>query len=124
MGVCALGTARTMHLRRRNVFRALPGHQPLARAGATRGHVPRAFQGHLALLEHRNQLRRGHEVQQGTDLMVKGHGCHPEETLGIAPPFGLVHRPLLGHKGGRWRTAQKYTISRSHIRAVVCGDRD
>ena len=101
IGVGALGTARTMNLLRRKIFRAIQGDQQLVREDTPRQHVPRPFQGGIHLGKHRKQLSRGHGIEQRPDLIITGNSAHPKETLGVAPPFGVLHRPLIGQKRGR-----------------------
>ena len=98
MGVGALGTARTMNLLRRNICRAVHGDQPLVREDTPRPHGPRPFQGGIHLGTHRKPLSRGHGIEPRPDLMLTGNSAHPQETRGVAPPVGVLHRPLIGQK--------------------------
>ena len=109
----ALGAAVAMNGLRRNIFRAIARAEPRPRARAPRAPRRRAFQGRIHPLEHGKELGRVDGIEQGTDLIITGNLAHPKETVGIAAPFGLPHRPLIRQEGGRLRKKDGKRAQRS-----------
>ncbi len=63
----------------------------------------RVIQGRKHLPIQRLQILRANWIQQITELVITGEGVHAKEPLGIAPPFGQLHRSLMGQKGSLLR---------------------
>lgn len=99
----ALGAAVARNGRRRTLFRARERDEPLPRERATRAQRRRAFQGRRHPLEHGKELGRVDGIEPGTALMITGPLAYPNETGGMAAPFGLPHRPRIRKEGGRRR---------------------
>ena len=105
VAVCNPGALGTMDGVGMMIGRAVQGDEQLTRtAGAGPEGYPKRIdaagrvQGLEDLRKEREQVVRRHRIEQGPNAVVRRDVPHAKEGVGIALPFGPLHRALIGQK--------------------------